>query len=148
MPTACQMFIFIYLFCTRKQMYCDSFATSGYYVTFGVLCSLCVRATAVATGKKKKKNPFPIPLSDSGNSMRFVFVYLVSAGKLQVVRKTSGTCWEIDANNGTIIKARIEGEGVTNPFTVCIHIKADISACLCSSKRKEFLAAGCAAFVV
>ncbi len=34
-------------------MYCDSFATSRYYVTFGVLCSLCVRATAVATGQIK-----------------------------------------------------------------------------------------------
>lgn len=70
------------------------------------------------------------------------------AVKLQVVRRTSGTCWEIDANNSTIIKAGIEGEGVTNPFTVCIHIKADISACLRSSKRIEFLSAGCAAFVV
>ncbi len=32
-------------------MYCDSFATSRYYATFGVLCSLCVRATAVVTGQ-------------------------------------------------------------------------------------------------
>lgn len=36
-----RFYLFIYLFCTRMQMYCDSFATSGYYVTFGVLCSLC-----------------------------------------------------------------------------------------------------------
>ncbi len=45
--------LFFFFSCIRKQMYCDSFATSRYYVTFGVLCSLCVRATAVATGQIK-----------------------------------------------------------------------------------------------